>query len=194
MALRPAAFLDKDGTLLEDVPYNVEPGKMRLAPGAAEGLRELGRLGLALVVVSNQPGVALGRFGHERLDGVADRLREMFERHGARLSGCYWCPHHPEGTVAPYARACDCRKPAAGMPRRAASELGLDLGRSWFIGDILDDVQAGRRAGCRTILVDNGGETEWRQETPERIPDRIVTDLREAALHIAGLAPSEHRP
>ena len=194
MALRPAAFLDKDGTLLEDVPYNVEPGKMRLAPGAAEGLRELGRLGLALVVVSNQPGVALGRFGHERRDGVADRLREMFERHGARLSGCYWCPHHPDGTVAPYARACDCRKPGPGMPRRAASELGLDLGRSWFVGDILDDVQAGRRAGCRTILVDNGGETEWRQDTPDRIPERIVANLHEAALHIARSTAEERRP
>ena len=75
MALRPAAFLDKDGTVLEDVPYNVEPARMMLAPGAAEGLRELGRLGLALVVVSNQPGVALGRFGHERLEGVAHRLQ-----------------------------------------------------------------------------------------------------------------------
>ncbi len=188
MALRPAAFLDKDGTLLEDVPYNVDPRLMKLAPGAARGLRELGRLGLPLVVISNQPGVALGRFGYQRLQAVASRLQEMFVAHGAHLEGCYWCPHHPQGTVAGYSSACDCRKPAPALPRLAARELGLDLGRSWFVGDILDDIEAGRRAGCRTILVDNGGETEWRQDRPERIPDHVVADLHEAALHIAARA------
>lgn len=193
MALRAAAFLDKDGTLLVDVPYNVDPARMTLAPGAPAGLRGLARLGLALVVVSNQPGVGLGRFSHERLDGVAARLRAMFLEQGALLEGCYWCPHHPGGTVVGFARRCDCRKPSPALVYRAARELGLDLRRSWFVGDILDDVEAGRRAGCRTILLDNGGETEWRQDSSFRIPDRIVADLHEAALHIATCTRGEIR-
>ncbi|MFA9441620.1 D-glycero-alpha-D-manno-heptose-1,7-bisphosphate 7-phosphatase [Uliginosibacterium sp. sgz301328] len=185
MALRPAVFLDKDGTLLQDVPYNVEPRLMKFAPQAAAALHVLGRLGMPLVVVSNQPGVARGCFEHARLRGVTNRLHEMFAANGARLSGCYWCPHHPQGTVAEYARDCDCRKPAPGLLLTAARELGLDLSRSWFIGDILDDVEAGHRAGCQSILVDNGGETEWRQDCAARVPDAIADDLHDAALHIA---------
>lgn len=185
MALSPAVFLDKDGTLLENVPYNVEPCLMKLAPHVARGLRILGRLELPLVVVSNQPGVALGHFDHDRLADVADRLQEMFAINGARLAGCYWCPHHPGGTVPGYAGACDCRKPSPGLLLQAAGELGLNLARSWFIGDILDDVEAGRRAGCRTILVDNGGETEWRQDIPERRPDAVVGEFQEAARCVA---------
>jgi D-glycero-D-manno-heptose 1,7-bisphosphate phosphatase len=185
MALKAAAFLDKDGTLLVNVPYNVDPRRMRLAPGAAEGLRALGRLGIALVVVSNQPGVALGHFDYHRLEGVAARLRAMFRAQGACLAGCYWCPHHPQGTVTGFAKTCGCRKPEPALVLRAAADLGLDLERSWLVGDILDDVEAGHRAGCRTILVDSGGETEWRQDSARRIPHRVVADLHAAALHIA---------
>jgi histidinol-phosphate phosphatase family protein len=183
--LKFAIFLDRDGTLLEDVPYNVDPSRMRLAPGATRALPVLAQLGAALFVISNQSGVALGKFAIEALGPVETRLRELCKSHGATLDGVYWCPHHPGGIVKRYGRACACRKPKPGMLRRAAREHGLDLRASWFVGDILDDVEAGCRAGCRTILLDNGHETLW-QDGPYRQPHAIVTDLHEAALYIAG--------
>jgi histidinol phosphatase-like enzyme len=104
----------------------------------------------------------------------------MFADCGADLCGVYWCPHHPQGCVAGYANLCDCRKPAPGMLLRAAREHRLDLSRSWFVGDILDDVEAGNRAGCRTVLLDNGHETQW-LEGAQRVPTARAADLREAA-------------
>ncbi|APA89850.1 HAD-IIIA family hydrolase (plasmid) [Paraburkholderia sprentiae WSM5005] len=176
----PAVFIDKDGTLLEDVPYNADPAFMRFAPGAREALALLAAYPYPLFVISNQSGVALGKFEHSALFDVERRLRQMFAECGATLAGAYWCPHHPEGSVARYAIVCDCRKPAPGMLLRAAEEHRLELGNSWFIGDILDDVEAGNRAGCRTILLDNGHETEWRM-SPQRTPGLRAAGLHEAA-------------
>jgi len=178
--MKPAVFLDKDGTLLDDVPYNVDPGKMRLAPGAADALATFARMNVPIIVISNQSGVALGKFDEAALVEVERKLHELAANAGARLAGVYWCPHHPQGTVPRYARACDCRKPAPGMIERAARELRLDLQRSWFVGDILDDIEAGHRAGCRAVLIDNGNETLW-QRGPMREPDAIAKDMREAA-------------
>jgi histidinol-phosphate phosphatase family protein len=180
-----AVFLDKDGTLVEDVPYNVDPDRIRLMPGAAEGLQRLHAAGYPLVVVSNQSGVARGLFAEEALVAVEERLRKLLADAGVPLAGFYYCPHHPQGTMAAYAVDCDCRKPAAGLLLRAAREHGYDLGRSWFVGDILNDMEAGRRAGCRTILLDNGHETEW-VLSPERTPDFTVSDLAAAARIILG--------
>ncbi|ARP76492.1 D-glycero-alpha-D-manno-heptose-1,7-bisphosphate 7-phosphatase [Bordetella genomosp. 6] len=190
MALTPAVFLDKDGTLLEDVPYNVAPEHMRLARGAREGLRMLGRLGLPLIVVSNQPGVALGHFDTACIAPMAARLSTLCEQAGAPLSGFYWCPHHPQGRIAAYARRCACRKPAPGMLLRAAREHGLDLRRSWMVGDILDDIEAGHRAGCRSVLLDNGGETLW-QAGAQRTPTQCVPDLAAAAAAIVATLRAE---
>ena len=181
--LRPAVFLDKDGTILVDVPYNVDPARMAFAPGAGDGVRMLHRAGYALVVVSNQSGVARGLFAESQLDAVEARLRAMFEDAGARLTDFVYCPHHPEGSVGRYARACSCRKPEPGMIAGAAASNDIDLDRSWMVGDILDDVECGHRAGCRTALVDNANETEWRGGAG-RTPDIVVSDLRAAALAI----------
>ncbi|WP_313371360.1 HAD family hydrolase [Achromobacter animicus] len=180
MALRPAVFLDKDGTVLADVPYNVEPERMAYAPMALAGLSRLAQTDLSLVVISNQPGVARGLFAADALNAVSVKLAAMFHAAGAHLHGFYWCPHHPEGVVEAYAIACDCRKPQPGLLLRAAQELELDLPASWFIGDILDDVEAGNRAGCRTILLDVGNETEWRTG-PHREPTCRAPDLDAAA-------------
>jgi len=180
IATHPAVFLDKDGTLLENVPYNVDPDRMRFAPGVAQALALLARTPLRLVVVSNQRGVALGHFAHTALAGVENRLRRMFADCGATLHAAYWCPHDPLGHVAPYACDCDCRKPQPGMLLRASREHGIDLARSWMVGDILDDVEAGNRAGCRAILADCGNETVW-QSAPARMPYAIVANLLEAA-------------
>lgn len=190
MALRPAVFLDKDGTVLADEPYNVDPGRMAYAPQAFAGLARLGSAGAVLVVVSNQPGVAKGLFPASALEPVHTRLAAMFRAAGAHLDGFYWCPHHPDGVVEGYAGACDCRKPRPGLLLRAARELGLDLRASWLIGDILDDVEAGNLAGCRSILLDVGHETEWRAG-PQRVPFGRAPDLDAAARIVLAAAAGE---
>lgn len=184
-----AIFLDKDGTLLVDVPYNVEPRWMRLAPRAGAALRLLAPH-YRLIVVSNQSGVAYGYFAESALATVERRLGELLSAYDVTLAGFYYCPHHPQGEVAAYRISCDCRKPRPGMMRRAATENGIDLARSWMVGDILDDVEAGRAAGCRTVLVDNGGETEW-QMSPERKPEFTAGDLYVAAEWILGQRQAE---
>ena len=205
MAVRPTAaaepasqravLLDKDGTLVENVPYNVDPDRLRLTPGAVEGLGRLARAGYRLIVVSNQSGVARGLFSESALAAVEQRLGELLAAAGARLDGFYYCPHYPAGRVAAFARECECRKPRPGLLRRAAREHGLALARCWLIGDILDDVQAGRAAGCRTVLLDNGHETEWLLSR-ERLPDHLAADLDQAARLILALddAPAEPGP
>ncbi len=192
--MQAAVFLDKDGTLVEDVPYNVDPDRIRLAPGAVVALRLMAEAGYALVVVSNQSGVARGLFDVAALHTVERRLSDLVAPAGIAFAGFYWCPHHPDGCVPQFSFACECRKPAPGLLRRAAADLGLDLAASWMVGDILNDVEAGRRAGCRTILVNNGGETEWVM-AEMRQPDHVVGDLEEAAVVIcresrrAGIGP-----
>lgn len=180
-ARRGGIFLDKDGTLLENLPYNADPLRMQLAPGADEALRRLGTLDLRLFVVSNQPGVALGCFPASALLAVEARLRDLFVEHGASLTAFFYCPHAPDAAGA---SVCDCRKPMPGLLLQAAVVHGVDLSASWMIGDILDDVEAGRRAGCKTVLIDNGNETEWRMG-PRRQPHCCVADMAAAARIVA---------
>jgi len=175
-----AVFLDKDGTLVENVPYNVDPARIRFTAGAIEALRLLIDQGYRLFVVSNQPGVALGRYSEAALDAVERHIRDELKRNGIRLEGFYYCPHLPHGAIPRYAIACACRKPASGLLERAARDHGIELTRSWMVGDILDDVEAGRRARCRTILIDNGNETEWNL-SGERAPEALADDLLAAA-------------
>lgn len=175
--LRPAVFLDKDGTLIDDLPYNVDPARIRLTGGAREGVRALRRAGYALVVATNQSGVARGFFAPDALAGVRARIEGLL---GLPLDDFRFCPHLPGGRVPAYARACACRKPLPGLLTCAAADLGLDLARSWMVGDILHDVEAGTRAGCRTVLLLGGSETEW-QLGPLRVPTLLAPDLAAAA-------------
>jgi D,D-heptose 1,7-bisphosphate phosphatase len=175
-----AVFLDKDGTLIEDVPYSVDPARIELTAGARRGLRALADAGFRLFVVSNQSGVARGYFAEMELAGVERRLHELFAECSATMDGFYYCPHHPEARVQAYAMTCACRKPAPGMLLRAAQQGDIDLARSWLISDILNDIEGGRRAGCRTVLLDNGHETEW-VSSPLRTADVVAKDLTEAA-------------
>src|SRR5690606_16628190 len=127
--------------------------------------------------VTNQSGIARGYFPESAMDAVRDHLEALLGAFGLPLLGYYYCPHHPEGVLPRFARACDCRKPRPGLVRRALADLGAEPGEAWMVGDILDDVEAGRAAGCRTVLVDGGGhETEWRL-TPERTPHFRAADL-----------------
>lgn len=177
-----AVFLDKDGTLVVDRPYNVNPGLMRLEDGVGEALSQLKQAGYQLIVVSNQSGVARGYFREDELRPVETRLREMIRSQaGIELDGFYYCPHHPNGSILDYARECDCRKPQPGMLLQAAADLRIDLSQSWMVGDILHDVEAGKRAGCRTVLVDNGHETEWQMDSTWRIADFTAATIAEAA-------------
>ena len=167
MAVR-AVFVDKDGTLVENVPYNVDPARIELTNGAALGIRELKARGYQVFVISNQPGVGLGLFPATALDAVEERLRSLVP-----IDGFYYCPHRPDA-------GCPCRKPSPAMLKRAAFQHRLHLSACWMVGDILDDVEAGRRAGCRTVLIDNGNETEW-EMTAQRVPHFVAPDLARAA-------------
>jgi D-glycero-D-manno-heptose 1,7-bisphosphate phosphatase len=183
-ATGPTVFLDKDGTVIEDLPYNVDPSRIRLAPNARAGLRLLADAGARLVVVTNQSGVARGYFTASDLAAVADHLAAEIGRLGGRLEGFYFCPHLPDG-INEYAIECTCRKPLPGLVQRAARELGLETDGAWFIGDTWMDVVAGRAAGCRTIMV--GPEhRDAPSLPPERRPDHAVPDLLAAARIIIG--------
>lgn len=180
--LRPAVFLDKDGTLVEPDDGAVhDPQRLRLLPGAGEALARLSAAGLALVLVTNESGIARGAFTRAqfaRLQGAL--LRQLQEGFGVTLDDVAVCPHAPDAQGRP---ACLCRKPAPGMLTRAARAHGLDLTRSWMLGDLLDDVEAGHRAGATGLLLDTGGETAWRR-SPLREPAGVFSDWPSLADHV----------
>lgn len=180
---RKAIFLDKDGTLIPDVPYNVNPDLITLQPGVIEGLQLLKDSGYIFVVISNQAGVARGYFRLEELDKVEEKLNLLLNEEGIEIESYYFCPHHPLGKITKYSFACDCRKPEPGMILKAIKELQIDTEKSWMIGDILNDVEAGNKAGCKTILVDIGNETEW-VEGSFRIPTFVASGFLQAARFI----------
>lgn len=154
---RPAAFIDRDGVINVERHHVYRIEDFEILPGVVAGLRRLADHGYALVVVTNQAGIAKGKYGPEDYQRLCDHMRALFAREGVQFAGIYHCPHHPQGTVPAYARACDCRKPAPGLLLRAAAELGLDLARSVLVGDKPSDTEAGRRAGvARTVLVESG--------------------------------------
>lgn len=187
---KKAVFIDKDGTLIPDIPYNVNPELITLSRGAAVGLRLLMSAGFRIVIISNQSGIAHGYFSEDELLKVEDRIVELLRDEQVTIDGFYFCPHHPEGSRPEYSFHCDCRKPAPGMILKASEELDIDPASSWMIGDILDDMEAGKRAGTNTVLINNGNETEW-QMNEYRKPDFRAADLSEAALCII-LNPIEH--
>lgn len=178
---RRALFLDRDGTLVYPVHYPTQPEQLRLYEGLGPHLCTLQASGFLIVVITNQSGLARGYFTELQLTAMHTHLREQLLALRVELAGIYFCPHHPEGTIVELAKECECRKPAPGLLFAAAADLDIDLSRSWFVGDILDDVEAGRRAGCRTILVDLG--TEQVPGCWLRHPDYVARDVKHA-LHI----------
>jgi len=176
----PAVFLDRDFTIIEDTEYSTDVARLAPLPGVVEALKELKRSGYRLVIVTNQSGVARGTFTEEALRDFHRRMLDMFAGLGVSFDGLYYCPHFTEGEAKQYVRECDCRKPAPGLLLRAAEELGLDLERSWMVGDRPSDVGAGHAAGCRTIRVLTGHQPE--PGDPE--PDATVPDLAAAVRYI----------
>jgi D-glycero-D-manno-heptose 1,7-bisphosphate phosphatase len=181
--MNKAIFIDKDGTLIEDIPYNVDPSRVKLQAETIEGLKRLKRDGFLLIVVSNQSGIARGYFAPEAIVNVRLKIEEILGQSDIKLDDLYFCPHHPEGSVTEYSIECNCRKPQPGMILKAAEKFNVDLSRSWMIGDILHDIEAGNQAGCRTILIDNGNETEWEIDHQRR-PTGVARTINEAAIFI----------
>jgi D-glycero-D-manno-heptose 1,7-bisphosphate phosphatase len=180
---RPAVFIDRDGTLTEEVGYVNHPSRLKLLPRSAEAIRRLNAAGVAAVVVTNQAGIARGYFSKAVLAEVHDALVGQLARAGARLDGLYACVHHPTEGEPPYRAACECRKPGPGLLLRAARELGLDLGHSTMIGDKASDLVPGRAVGTAAVLVLTGyglGEWEYRRERFESEPDHVASDLLDA--------------
>jgi D,D-heptose 1,7-bisphosphate phosphatase len=173
-----AVFLDKDGTLVENVPYNVNTDLIRFAKGAEECLSRLDQAGYRIFVVTNQSGVARALFPESALQAVEDCIRERMAGIGVHLAGFYYCPHAAPDEL-PGSLMCHCRKPEPGLLYQAADEHGISLSDSWLIGDILNDIEAGRRAGCHTVLLRPADEPEGRLR--ECVPCSVAEDLAEAA-------------
>ena len=181
--LSRAVVMDRDGTICDEVGYVNHVSRIRLLPRSAAAIRLAREAGFKTVVMTNQAGVARGYFAEELIERTHERMREMLAAEGAAVDAIYYCPHHPEAGEPPYRKDCDCRKPRPGMLLRARDELGIDLARSYVIGDSPRDVEAGRAAGAVTILVLTGygrGEYEHRSSGWRTQPDQIVEDLMDA--------------
>jgi D-glycero-D-manno-heptose 1,7-bisphosphate phosphatase len=154
--MRAGVFLDRDGTLIEEVGYLDCLERLTVFPFSVDAVRLLNRAGLAVVVVTNQSGVARGYFDEPVVEATHRQIAALFARGNARVDGFYYCPHHPEGRVAAYRLECDCRKPKPGLLLRAAQELDIDLRRSFAVGDRAHDIATGVNAGARGVLVRTG--------------------------------------
>jgi histidinol-phosphate phosphatase family protein len=173
-----AVFLDRDGTIARDVPYCRRIEDFDILPGAPEGIRLLNECGFKVVVVTNQSGIARGYFTEETLARIHQKMRDDLSGHGARIDSIYFCPHHPD-------EGCGCRKPGPALLLQAAGEMDVELKLSYMVGDDPKDLEAGRAAGCKTLLVTTGpnrGDLQRKSVTP----DYVAVDLYEAARWIAG--------
>lgn len=177
--MNKAIFIDKDGTLIKNIPYNINPLEIVLMRGAAKFLSCLSSADYKIIIITNQSGIARGYFSEEDLLLVKEKIRLLLSSAGVILDGFYYCPHHPEAKIEAYRKDCLCRKPKPGLFFVAASDFDLDLENSWMIGDILDDIEAGNRAGCKTILY---SKSESRcVENKIRIPDFQTSSFVEMA-------------
>jgi D-glycero-D-manno-heptose 1,7-bisphosphate phosphatase len=179
--VKPAVFLDRDGTIIEDVGYLDSLSRVAFYPWTVDAIRALNRAGLPVVVVTNQSGIARGLFDAAFVAETHRYIDARLAAGGARVDAYYYCPHHPAGQVAAYARACDCRKPGRGMIDQAARDLGLDPARSFVAGDKWLDVQLGRAVGARAILVRTGTGAAEEMQPPEGVAADVVVDNLAAA-------------
>jgi D-glycero-D-manno-heptose 1,7-bisphosphate phosphatase len=187
MSGAPAVFLDRDGTLIEDVGYLDHSSQIVFYPWTVESLRALNRAGLRVIVTTNQSGVARGYFTEAQVREVHDHLSAMLAEAGVGIDAYYYCPHHPEGTVEGYAGPCGCRKPATGMVESAVRDLGVDPRRSFVIGDRWLDVGMAKNAGARGILVKTGvGAAQAADPPPDLRADFVADNLVAAVSWILG--------
>jgi D-glycero-D-manno-heptose 1,7-bisphosphate phosphatase len=194
---RRAVFIDRDGTISEEIGYVNHPSRYRVFPYAAEAIHTLTEAGWLTVLVTNQAGVARGYFTEDLIHRVHQILIDELARGGARLDAIYYCPHHPSVGEPPYRADCNCRKPKPGLIHRAAEELDIDLSQSWMVGDRYSDAELAHRAGVRACFVLSGygrGEWEYQRATQwPREPDMVAEDLLDAAQRIVRIAAREER-
>jgi len=180
---RPAVFMDRDGTINEQMGYINHPSRFVLLPGAAQAIRLLNLHGFLAIVVSNQSGVARGYFPLELVHEVHDILRARLREQGAHLDGIYFCPHYEGGKVPGFSVPCECRKPRTGLIRMAREAYDIDMERSYVVGDRFSDMELASRAGLRGILVETGyGRGDLAYVLPGRDvqPDHVAVDLHAA--------------
>jgi D-glycero-D-manno-heptose 1,7-bisphosphate phosphatase len=180
--LKPALFIDRDGTISEEIGYVNHASRYRVYPYSAAAIRRLNEAGWLAILVTNQAGVARGYFTEDLIRQVHTVLTDELERGGARLDAIYYCPHHPSAGEPPYRADCDCRKPRPGLITRAAQEFDIDLSRSWMVGDRHSDIQLAHNAGLRGAFVLSGygrGEWEYQRHKWKAQPDLIAEDLPE---------------
>jgi D-glycero-D-manno-heptose 1,7-bisphosphate phosphatase len=189
---RVGVFLDRDGTINEEIGFLKSPDELALIPGAAASIRTLNQRGYATCVISNQSGVARGIVAEEDLVRIHARMHEQLRSEGAHIDRIYYCPHHPREGLPPYNVNCTCRKPLPGMLLQGARELDIDLARSFTVGDRIVDVQAGHAAGTRALLVLTGYGRETVEECRRAgvLPDAIVPNLAAATEYILQCATS----
>lgn len=188
---RPAVFIDRDGTISEEVGYVNHPSRFRVFPYSAEAIRILNDNGWLAIVITNQAGVARGYFTEEMIASVHDRLKGDLEN--AQLDAIYYCAHHPTVGEPPYRFDCDCRKPKPGLIDCAAKDFEIDLEASWMVGDRYSDVELARNAGLHSAFVLSGygrGEWEYQRNTWKYEPDIVCENLLEAVYRITGFAGS----
>lgn len=185
---RKTVFLDRDGTMNEEVNYLHRPEDLKLIPGVPQAVRQLNEAGFRVVVVTNQAGVARGYYGEEDVKILHQYLNELLGTEGAHVDAFYYCPHHPEHGIGQYKQECSCRKPGIGMFEAADRDCPVDRAQSFMVGDKLIDTEAGHRFGVRSILVGTGYGAEIRRqeaerENPEETPgyDWYAEDLKAAA-------------
>jgi D-glycero-D-manno-heptose 1,7-bisphosphate phosphatase len=175
-----AVFLDRDNTLIEDPGYISHPDQVKLLEGVPEALSELKRMGYKLIVVSNQSAVARGIITEKALAQIHERLEGLLAHQGAALDKIYYCPDHPDGAIPRYRKENPWRKPAPGMLLAAAEEMDIDLTDSWLVGDSARDIDAGKSAGCRTILIQNAAHSRT-IEPGVTSPDYTAVNIKEVA-------------
>jgi D-glycero-D-manno-heptose 1,7-bisphosphate phosphatase len=183
-AMNKAVFLDRDGTVNEEVGYMTDLDKLRLIEGAGQAIRRLNEVGFKIVVVTNQSGVARGYFPESLVHEAHNRIDGMLSQFGARIDAVYYCPHHPRAGNSQYTRDCDCRKPRTGLIERAVKDLAIDKVHSYMVGDKWTDVELGQRAGVHAILVMSGfAPDDPGNERPQQVaePDFFAHTIVEAA-------------
>lgn len=192
-SLRPAIFLDRDGTINEDVGYLTDLSQLRIYPYAPDAIRLFKRAGYAIVVVTNQGGVARGWMTTTFVEETHRRMASRLDAAGAGVDGWYYCPHHPEAAVLALGEPCECRKPGILMPSTAAADHGLDLSTSWVIGDHWRDVQMGHACGARSILLRTGHGLDQERARPEGQRVEAICDnlMAAAAVILADVRPEQ---
>ena len=182
-----AVFIDRDGTISEEVGYLNNIDRLKLIKGTSHAIKLLNKKGLKAIVVTNQAGVARGYFPEELIHKANERLKKLLSKSGAYLDGIYYCPHHPEIGNEKYRKICDCRKPNPGMIETASDELDIDISRSYVVGDKLSDVSLAHNVGAKGILVLTGygkGELEYYKNNGSKKPDYVADDLYDAVKWI----------